>query len=62
MSILTRMRFTNGGEMIFSLSRKKIFHIFGQRGIYTPVLKKEKMVRLLQYIHKIKYIIILYNI
>lgn len=47
MSILMRMRLTNSGEMIFSLPRKKIFHIFGQREIYTSILKKEKMVRLL---------------
>lgn len=47
MSILMRMRFMNGGEMIFSLPREKIFHIFRHRGIYTSILKKEKMVSLL---------------
>ncbi|XP_006623652.1 pterin-4-alpha-carbinolamine dehydratase [Apis dorsata] len=48
MSILMRMRLTNSGEMIFSLPRKKIFHIFGQREIYTSILKKEKMGKLTQ--------------
>lgn len=43
MSTLTRMRFMNGGGML----RGKIFHIFDQRSISAPALKKNKMVRLL---------------
>ncbi|XP_017767126.1 PREDICTED: probable pterin-4-alpha-carbinolamine dehydratase [Eufriesea mexicana] len=44
MSMLTRMRLINGGEIF----QEKVFHIFNQRGISTPTLKRVKMGKLSQ--------------